>query len=271
MRLARIDLHPVKSTAARSVRAAYVGPAGLVGDREWMVVDRDGAMVSARELPAMLRVVADTAATGGPDGLRLSAPGHPDVEVTAVGGEAEVTVFGQGPYAVATAGPAADAWLREVLGVDGLRLVRAVGTTGRRTSERRGRQPMAFQDASPLSLATTTSAAQVGEWAGEELVVGRYRANLVVEGPQEAFAEDGWQRLRVGGAVLRGDGPIDRCVMTTVDPATLARGKEPIRTLARHRSWDGKTWFALSLRVEETGPIAVGDEVELLDTPAGTP
>ena len=35
--------------------------------------------------------------------------------------------------------------------------------------------------------------------------------------------------------------------MTTIDPVSLARGKEPIRTLAKHRNWDGKTWFGVWL------------------------
>ena len=33
--------------------------------------------------------------------------------------------------------------------------------------------------------------------------------------------------------------------MTTIDPCTHATGHEPIRTLARHRRWDGATWFAV--------------------------
>ena len=38
-------------------------------------------------------------------------------------------------------------------------------------------------------------------------------------------------------------------------------GKEPIRTLARHRLFDHKTMFAIHLIPETTGRISVGDEV----------
>jgi uncharacterized protein YcbX len=51
--------------------------------------------------------------------------------------------------------------------------------------------------------------------------------------------------------------------MTTISLLDLATGKEPIRTLARHRQWDGKTWFGLQLIPESTGTIAVGDPVEV--------
>jgi len=54
----------------------------------------------------------------------------------------------------------------------------------------------------------------------------------------------------------------DRCVMTTIDPITLVGGKEPIRTLARHRRWDRKTWFGTRLVPLGTGTISVSDAIE---------
>ena len=59
----------------------------------------------------------------------------------------------------------------------------------------------------------------------------RFRPNLVVDGT-EPFAEDGWQRVRIGEIVLRRTELGDRCAVTLVDPDTLERGPEPIRTLA---------------------------------------
>jgi uncharacterized protein YcbX len=49
--------------------------------------------------------------------------------------------------------------------------------------------------------------------------------------------------------------------MTTIDPVTLVAGKEPLRTLARHRQWDHKTWFGIRLVPLERGVIRVGDVV----------
>ena len=266
MRLRGINLHPVKSAAIRPVAQAYVGAAGLVGDREWMVVDALGDVVTARELPRMFHVVADNAATGGPDGLRLSAPrlGLDPVEVTVPEeGLVEVRVHGNGPLPARSAGPEADAWIRKALGLEGVRLVWCADPSARtlKPSLARPTDHAAFQDGSPVSLASTASMARLNGWMEEERPISRFRANLVVEGIEEAFAEDGWQRVRVGRAVLRVAGPIDRCVMTTIDPETLAKGKDPIRTLAVHRRWGGKTWFAVHLMVEEQGSVAVGDEL----------
>nr|WP_205304575.1 MOSC domain-containing protein [Nonomuraea montanisoli] len=49
--------------------------------------------------------------------------------------------------------------------------------------------------------------------------------------------------------------------MTTIDPETQVKGKEPLRTLARRRKWDGKTWFGIRLVPLELGRIRVGDPV----------
>ncbi len=76
----------------------------------------------------------------------------------------------------------------------------------------------------------------------------RFRPNVVVDGdPDQPFAEDAWPFVQLGEVRFRVSGVCDRCVMTTIDPVSLARGKEPIRTLAKHRRWDGKTWFGVWL------------------------
>ncbi len=57
----------------------------------------------------------------------------------------------------------------------------------------------------------------------------------------------------------------DRCVMTTIDLSRLTTTKEPIKTLAKHRAWDGNTWFGVLLLPELQGDavshLAVGDPV----------
>ncbi|SFL17322.1 MOSC N-terminal beta barrel domain-containing protein [Geodermatophilus ruber] len=57
--VAQIAVYPVKSLAGRTVGEARVGPAGLVGDRAWAVVDATtGERVTTRTAPAMAEVVA---------------------------------------------------------------------------------------------------------------------------------------------------------------------------------------------------------------------
>lgn len=267
MRLAAISVHPVKSTAIRPVEEAYVGRAGIVGDREWMVVDGSGKLVTARELRELFTVVADTPATGGPDGvdLLLTSDGMDPLEV-AVPGEAApmvgVRLFDK-PLTARAVGDTADAWLRKALGRDDLRLMWCVDPTKRPMSPAKYRpgEYASFHDSSPVSLISDASAGQIDEWADDDVPVGRFRANLLIAGVAEAFAEDRWKEVAIGGARFRVAAPIDRCVMTTIDPETLTNGKDPLRTLAVHRKWDGKVWAAMHLAVLHPGEIAVGDEV----------
>nr|WP_281387136.1 MOSC domain-containing protein [Jiangella mangrovi] len=133
---------------------------------------------------------------------------------------------------------------------------------------------VSFADAFPLLATTTGSLARLNDWVVEEallrgeeppeapLPMRRFRPSVVVDNA-EPFAEDTWCKLRIGDVPFRAVKLCDRCVLTTIDPDTQTRGKEPLRTLARHRNWDGKVWFGMNLVPDGTGTIAVGDEVRV--------
>ena len=182
-----------------------------------------------------------------------------------------MTVHGRGLEAVAAPDEAA-AWFGAVLGRDDLRLVHVHRPRPLSPTHARPGEATAFADAYPVTLASAASLRRLRDWVaetalerGEEprspLVVERFRPNLVVDGDLEPFEEDGWRRVRVGPVEFRVVKPVDRCVMTTIDPTTLERSHEPIRTLAKHRKWDGATWFAVQLVPESRGVVRVGDEV----------
>ncbi len=91
---------------------------------------------------------------------------------------------------------------------------------------------------------------------------------LEVEGTA-AHEEDGWEGrlLRVGGAVLRVGGPVPRCDVTQRDPVTGARDLETLRTIGeyRGRGATGTLDFGVYAEVVESGAVAVGDAVALLE------
>jgi uncharacterized protein YcbX len=242
---------------------------GLRGDRRWMVVEHDGSNLTARKHPPMLGVRAVSA---GQDGLVLSTTGLPDLRVDAPGADVERIEVGLARVGTATpAGGAADAWLTQALGRP-VRLVWLDDPTRRSVDPEHGGRPgdtLSFADDGPLLVTTTASMDRLNAWIQEAhpehpaLPMERFRPNLVIDGDHEPFAEDGWSGLRVGDVELRFAEQCDRCVMTTVDLETLRTGKEPIRTLARHRRRDGKTWFGVRMVPVTTGRLAVGDAVEV--------
>ncbi|GEC20160.1 MOSC domain-containing protein [Pseudonocardia hydrocarbonoxydans] len=274
--LTAVRRYPVKSCRGHDVDSAVVEPWGLAGDRRWALVDDDGVAVTARRHPRMVLITPEPA----DDGLLLRAPGAEPlaVPVPGPGPLTDVRVFSDTVGAVAAA-PAAHAWFGEVLGAP-VRLMYLDDPRRRPVDPAHGRDTdvVSFADGYPLLLTTQESLADLDARTGgaAPLSMTRFRPNLVIAGAP-AWAEDGWRRVRVGDATFRVVKACDRCVLTAVDPETAETGPEPLRTLARHRRWDGKVWFGTNLVPDTPGAVLrVGDAVEVLETgpvaqPTGTP
>jgi uncharacterized protein len=281
--------YPVKSCRGEDLTEASVEPWGLTGDRRWMLVDPTGEVVTAREANRL--VLVRPAITDS--GLRLTSPGEPDLVVDRPesGPLVDVEIWDdrlQAKVAEETAGD----WFSRALGRP-LRLV-YLDDPRRRPVDPAVADPadvVSFADGFPLLLATEESLAQLNAWIAQgpraadgPVPMTRFRPNLVVRGAA-AFAEDSWRRVRVGDVVFRVLTPCIRCVLTTIDPVTAMRTKEPLVSLARHRKIGGKILFAMNLvpdaplrpGVPEAprrpgvpdapyGTVRVGDPVEVLET-----
>jgi uncharacterized protein YcbX len=271
LHLSELRRYPVKSCCGQQLEAAVVEPWGLAGDRRWMLVDETGETVTAREHAEMLLIRPRLRADGG---LEASAPDQDDLVVPPPDGRVvDVTVFGRTPFGATEAGHEADAWFSKVLG-ESVRLVYADDPNRRQANPAFAGPgvPLHFGDAYPLLLTTEASLAALNELvaAGPRadegpLTMVRFRPNLVVAGGLP-WAEDGWRRIRVGGAELRVVKGCDRCAIPTTDEETAVRRKEPTYTLAQHRRWDGAVWFGMNLvPVTPGATLHVGDDVEILD------
>jgi uncharacterized protein len=272
MTLSDMYRYPVKSCRGERLTGAAVEPWGLAGDRRWMIVDTSGDAVTAREYP---RLVLVTPRPDG-DGIRLTRPGGADLAVRVPGGAGLVPVnVWDSALAATPACVAAHDWFSDVVGKP-VRLVYLDDPARRRPNPAYSRDGdrVSFADGYPVLLTTEGSLAALNELiaagprAGEgPLPMRRFRPSVVVSGPA-AWAEDRWRRLRIGDVVFRAVKGCDRCVLTTVDPDTAVKGKEPIATLARYRRWDGRTWFGVNLIPDSPRPgdtIRVGDPVEILE------
>lgn len=266
--------YPLKSGRAEPLAEAVVEPWGLAGDRRWMVVDADGRMLSGRQVPELVLVVA----RAGDDGLELSAGAHPPVRVpTPAGPDREpVEIFGS--RFLASPAPGAEAWLSAVLGRPA-RLLHLHDPRNRAADPAYAApgDPVSLADGFPLLLTNLESLTALEGWVASgprpqdaPLGMGRFRPNLVVTGAP-AWAEDRWRRLRIGEVSFRAVKACERCSFTLVHPDTAARTKEPLASLARHRRYDGKTWFGVNLVPEQpTGRIRLGDAVDVTEVAAET-
>jgi len=283
MPLAVSALHryPVKSCGGQDLTEARVEPWGLAGDHRWMVATATGLLVSARECPALLGVDVDL--TGDDGSVTMRAPGRDPftIEVPAPApAEEQSPVELWGTRTSGTdAGEEASRWLADLLGAEpGELLLLHLDDPARRPVDPRfanDADRVSFADGFPLHLTTDRSLTALnhliddGPRAGEgPLPMARFRPNLVVSGA-EAWEEDTWRRIRVGAGPdaveFRLPKGCARCVMTTTDPATGERGREPLATLVKHRRWSGQSWFGMNLLPDSPGTVRVGDPVEVLE------
>ncbi|MFI8824710.1 MOSC domain-containing protein [Streptomyces sp. NPDC053431] len=272
--LQSVHVHPVKALRGFSPVEAEVQPWGLAGDRRWAVVDTAGKVVTQRQHARLALASAAPAENGA---ITLSAPGRAPLTVevprpSAAHGTIPVDVFGTVVEAV-PADPAADAWFSAYLDSD-VRFTHMDDPAHRRPIDPEYALPgetVSFADGYPLLVTTTSSLDALNSLIAQgdhpdeaPLPMNRFRPNVVVDGTAP-WAEDGWRRLSIGDVVFRVARSCGRCVVTTTDQGTAERGKEPLRTLARHRKVGSSLVFGQNLVPEHRGIIRVGDPVKILD------
>ncbi len=257
--IAALNVFPVKSCRGIALTHARVSVRGLVagadrygaGDREWMIVDRDGRFVTQRECPR-LALIDSSVADGA---LTLAAPGCAPLMLPlapATGLAREVVVW-RSRVPAHDAGDTAAEWFSTSLGVD-VRLVRFdpshvrlcnpdyAGASGAHT---------AFADGYPLLVIGEASLAdlnlRLATRGASELPMNRFRPNVVLAG-LDAYDEDHLDTVEVDGVVLKLVKPCSRCQITTTNQATGAPGAEPLPTLGtyRHDPTSGGVTFGMN-------------------------
>lgn len=283
-----LHVYPVKSLRGHPVETAEVERQGLRDDRRWMVVDEDGAVLTARTVPGMLAV---TARAGTQGDVELSTAGRRSLHVVQPHGGERVPVSLSRVGTAVDAGPAARVWLTAALG-------RPAGLVWLDDPDRRvlsaahgGRDGdvLSLADAGPVLLTSAASLRLLDRWIADgyaqryarcgaaagsrpvPMTMERFRPNVVVDGDLEAFVEDAWETVNLGAARLRFAERVDRCVLTTLEPGTQQRGAEPLRTLSQQRCWAGKVWFGIRLVPDGPSTVAVGDPVLTVPAVAGGP
>jgi len=242
--LSALHIFPLKSGAPLVLDAGVVEKRGLRFDRRWMVVDGDDRFVTGRQNPrlTLVRALPDG------DGLRLSAPGMPDlhVEPPRAGTRVESAVWG----ARVTPLPAADVaheWLSTFLGARSRLVFMDADCVRPMKAKYDGRygtddDEVSFADGFPLLLTATSSLDALNSLVAQgdhpeegPLPMERFRPNVVIDGVN-AYDEDRIHELATGDVTLRIVKPCTRCSITTTDQDSGAvDGTEPLATLKRYR------------------------------------
>jgi len=231
-----------------------------------MVVDANGAFMTARNHPGLLHILAEPGLEGRVT-LRIGDDGIPFVG-TPNGGRARISTAVWGTECEGISFDAEiDRRLSGHLG-EPCRLVymtedilRPVTSDVALPDDR-----VSYADGFPLLLTNQSSLDDLNMRVDSPLEMLRFRPNLVVEGTI-AFAELNWARIRIGDLEFVAGGPCVRCKLTTLDPVTGERRTdgEPLKTLATYQKNDHGTLFGINLIPRGDGELRIGQPIEVLE------
>ncbi|WP_026956550.1 MOSC domain-containing protein [Algoriphagus vanfongensis] len=256
-----IYIYPIKSLGGIRLNESQVEEKGLRYDRRWMLVDQNGTFVSQRKYPqlALLHVHLQQ------DGLEVVNTQKADMRIIipykmkGVGG-ISVSVWDD-QFDALHLSTELDDWFSDFLDFD-VRLVKMPETTQRKVDPNYAvnEESVSFADGMPYLLISQASLDDLNAKLDEKIPMNRFRPNLVFAG-MEPFQEDEVGRFSIGKVDFQGIKLCARCVMTTVDQETGAKGKEPLKTLATYRQRGNKILFGQNVVALTLGKIKVGDEV----------
>ncbi len=282
--------YPVKSMQGERIETAAVTETGLAGDRAYAVIDVATGKVGSAKHPrlwgALLECRARFVAPPSPDTPRPavaitlpdgSETGSDDPDV-----DARLSALFARPVQLTTVAPAGNAYLGVWPEIDGVmpddyrQLIAVEGDEAEGTLTELGLAMAApagtFFDVSALHVVTTaTLRGLTALQPASRFAVERYRPNVVIDGFDEPFVENGWTGtdVRLGATVTATVLlPTMRCIMTTLPQGDLPRDNAVLRTVAQHNRIEIPglgTWSCVGAyaAVTASGPIALGDPVTL--------
>jgi uncharacterized protein YcbX len=264
LQVSELFIYPIKSLGGISVRSAIVTSRGLQHDRRWMLVNEHGHFITQRELPKMALLKASVES----DGIAVY---HHSKESILIPFNCEQKPLQQfavwddvcmGQYV----NDDFDQWFSEALDMK-CRLVYMPDDSEREVDQRYAKPGMitSFADAYPFLLIGQASLDDLNKRMAHPLPMNRFRPNIVFTGG-EAYSEDLMNQIEIAGITFYGAKLCARCVLTTIDQQTAVKAKEPLKTLASYRMKNNKIMFGQNLVHENTGIIAVGDELKTLST-----
>ncbi len=256
IRVARIFVYPIKSTAPVELQAAEAHERGLRHDRRYVVTDADGRFFTARRFPRMVLIRTQI----GP-GLVVTAPGQSALSLDphAFPDRHETVTVWSDSFPAQRCGADADSWFSDYLGTE----ARLYFMDGASQRPARGGGQVSFADAAPLLVLSEASVADLNTRLAEPVSMRNFRPNFVVNGVG-AYEEDEFADFAAGTARFRALWRCSRCVLTTVDPDTGVKdaSRQPLKTLMEYRRDGDAALFGLNVGVSAPGRVAVGDELK---------
>ncbi len=264
MIVSNIYVHPLKSGSALAINVAVVEAKGLRFDRQWMLVDLNGKILtqlqSARIALIASRIEGDSIVFRVPGSSReLLLPTAADPSSD----RQEVVQIFKTSSRTLDCGAKAAAFFSDYLRQP-VRLVRQAEGAARSIDERFSRETdtVSFANDFPLLVCNRASLTALNAHFEKPVPMNRFRPNIVFE-CEAPWTEELWETITIGAVPFRTPRGCARCPLVGIDQDTAARSREPLATLARVRKVGNKVYFGQNAIPDQTGSIAVGDAIRV--------
>lgn len=262
MKISSLHIYPVKSAGGISLTESRMEKRGLRHDRRWLITDEDFHFLTQRAHPRMCLLQVNVTESA----LMIHAENYGSLIVPmSVNSthEVEVCIWNDRCTAI-LCGEETDQWISNFMGFE-CHLVFLPDHARREVDRAYGNAGdiVSFADAYPVLILSEETLNDLNGRLSIPVSMTRFRPNIVISGC-DAFAEDGWKRVRIGSVDLDVVKACSRCTIPTIDPDTGERGTEPIHTLSIYRLADGKVLFGQNAIPRSEGIVRVGDAVEVI-------
>ena len=267
--VSQLFVYPIKSLGGIKISVAEVTDRGLKYDRRWILVDKDNSFLTQREFPKMAQLKVQIEA----EGLRVVLSTDPGKQVfvpfAPLGKYTEKVTIWNAICDAINVNPQIDAWFSNMLGIT-CKLMYMPDGTMRPVDTTSGYKPKgkftSFADAYPFLLLGESSLEDLNNRLEKPVLINRFRPNIVFTGGTP-YQEDNIEDFIINGVNFTGLENCGRCAIVTIDQASAAKGKEPLKTLATYRRRDNQIYFGQNVVHTGTGVINVGDEIQLVKNP----
>jgi uncharacterized protein YcbX len=265
LQISRLFIYPVKSLGGISVTSALLTDRGFQYDRRWMLVNEQNLFMTQREYPQMARLQTNITEEGisifHMDNIheRITVPFWPSSET-------RLTVKVWNDYCEAIfVDRQIDEWLSRKLDVS-CRLVYMPDDSRRKVDPRYAVDDSNItnlSDGYPLMVLSQSSLDDLNSRLEAPVSMNRFRPNIVLAGANH-YEEDEMAEFMIRGVRFYGVKLCARCTIPTINPDTLAKSKEPLKTLASYRQKGNNIWFGQNVIYAGGGvSLKVSDRVEV--------
>jgi len=263
LRISQLFIYPIKSLGGIELTSAEVTDRGFKYDRRWMLVDVNNRFLSQRELAEMALLKVSIADQG-----LLVKHAYSDESIivpfecqTNQTGEFVIwddTVTGQ------YVSDAIDQWFSKVLKIN-CRLIYMPDDSYREVNPKYAVDKItSLSDAYPFMMVGQSSLDDLNSRLADKLPINRFRPNMVFTGG-EPFDEDTMGHVTINGIDFYGVKLCARCPIPTIDQDTIAKSKEPTKTLLTYRRRNNDVYFGQNFVHQGDGVISVGDSIAVLE------